>query len=477
MAAGPQGVKRAPTIRPAFNIFSLLDHLTGRYYRGKDNLWYLNGGFHQLMGWAGRGNSYKTAITKACALRVCARYKPEFYEIFDTENSFQYGRLKDFLRLVPEGQHLDVEKLLDSGDWNITDQTMEYGDEWWKKYRTEAADVRTAIKEKDMRVTPFKEVSGEYRKIMNPWILDVDSFTELKVKVVERMHDKAEVGASELNTEAMKGGAAKSQMMGQLPLVAAQGGYYMNLIAHAGDEIKMDMYAPSHKKLAGLKGDIKLKGVPEKFSFLTNNCFIATSTAALLDKGTKLPMFPTPDKPETMGDTDLQIVRFEQLRGKSGPTGAFLDLIFSQKEGLLVGITEFFYLKEICGCYGMEVKGNNQGFRLALCPDVFFTRKSIRTELNTNPKFARAMSITAALAYMEYNWFDMDPSLRCKPEELYTDLTAKGYDWNEILTDTVEWWYFQDQAAEIGKPTITAMTLLDMRRGELVPTCLKSRPK
>jgi hypothetical protein len=85
-------------------------------------------------------------------------------------------------------------------------------------------------------------------KTPSPWILDADSFTKLSITNVEKMHDKSNVGSSDLNTEAMKGAAAKSQMMSQISNSAPVGNYFMTLTAHAGDEIKMDQYAPSHKK-------------------------------------------------------------------------------------------------------------------------------------------------------------------------------------------------------------------------------------
>ena len=475
--AGPAGATRASAVRPSLNAFSLIDHMTGSYHRGLHGAWYLNGGMSHIMGWAGRGNTFKTAASKAVSMRVAVRYQPEWFETYDSENSFGgIPRLQAFQQNIPEARHLDIPSLLEEGgSWNITDSSLELGDEWWKKYRDEMTNRRN-IKEKDLLTTPFMELNGDSRKMPSPWLLDVDSFSGLRVNSVENMHDKANVGDSALNTEAMKSGAAKSQMMGQMPTVAAAAMYYMNLTAHAGDEIKMDMYAPSHKKLSGLKGDLKLKGVPENFTFLTNSCFIATSSGPLLDKNTKLPLFPHPDKPEVQGDTDLMVVRFEQLRGKGGPTGAFMDLIFSQREGLLVGLTEFYYLREYAGNYGMDVKGNNQGFTLHLYPEVFFTRKSVRKLLMEDPKFARAMAITAAMAYMHINWFDMDSAIKLPPADVYTKIKEAGYDWNEILSDTVEYWYFLEHADTVKKPTITAMTLLQMAAGNYVCKILKTHP-
>lgn len=481
--AGPSNTKSAPLVRPAHNAFSLLDHQTGRYLRGKNGAWYLNGGLHHIMGWCGRGNTFKTTIAAFVSIVVAIRQAVEWFEVFDTEMSFSHTRLDDFLVNIPEANALLVSRgldpiyaadLLGEGKWNITTLVEHLGDEWWKDRRDDAED-RMKVKEKDMRTTPFLNLDGSFRKTTNPWIWLVDSFTEMKVQSVENMHNKSVVGNSDLNTEAMKSGAAKSQMMAQMPIVAGRGNYFISLTAHVGDEIKMDQYAPSHRKLAGLKGDLKLKGIPEKFTFLTNNCYMATATGPLLDDQ-KMPKFPHPNKEPTKGDTDLQIVRFEQLRGKSGPTGYFLDLIFSQTEGLLVGLTEFYFILELCKGYGLDIKGNNMGFRLDIYPDLYFTRRNVRQLLLEDPMFARAMSITAACAYMHWYWVRHPSEMRMPMADLYSRIKDQGYDWNEILTNTVEYWYYEDMADTIQKPTLTAYTLQKMALGQHHATYLKTHP-
>lgn len=473
--AGPAGRKTAVAIRPCLNVFSLMDHMTGYYVRGKDGAWYCNGGLHHITGYAGRGNTFKTAFSTYNFITAYARYNAEYAEIYDTEMSFNINRVNTFASLIPEAAGIDFgERILsENKSFNVLTSVEEYGDVWWKGLR-DSVDQRTNKNNKSRRLTPFIDFDGSYRSVEDPWLFNMDSFTMLQTKSTELMHDKNMVGESGLNTLAIKGAAAKHQMMSQMPIVTGMGNYYVGLVAHAGDELKMDQYAPSHKKLAGLKGDIKLKGVPENFSFLTNNCFIAVKSAALLDSK-KFPEYPASDAPEKIGDTDLMRVTFEQLRGKSGPTGATIDLIFSQKEGLLVPISEFFYLNKTLEGYGMEVKGNNAGFRLDLYPDVYFTRKQIRKLVQDDPKFCRALAITAALGYISHNNYDLG-ELIVTPKELYSGLKERGYDWDEILSDTVEYWYFQDQAAAIGKPTLTAMTMLHMNAGDYVAKFLKHHP-
>lgn len=467
--AGPANRKRARTVRPKFNVFSLLDHLTGRYVRGRYGLWYMNGGFSHMMGFAGRGNTFKSAFSSTCIATASLRYEAEYTEFYDSEISLEPGRLQDFINSVAKNNYWKVIPQLDdlyvseTTPWNHTASDTQSGDEWWRDNNRNEIKGRSSLKDKDMRETPFKEIGGSFTRIPSPWFYNVDSLSEMHVAAVEKMYDKSDVGESDLNTEALKDAGSKAQMMKQMPVVGAKASIYYGLIAHADDEMKLDQYAPSQKKLGDLKGNLKLKGVPGRaFSFLTNNCFIAIAVGDAINRGDKMPEYPHPDAIARQGDTDLRFVKFQQLRGKSGPTGAVLDLVFSQKEGLLVGVTEFHNLKEVYTGYGMEIKGNNQGFRLELYPDTFFTRKTVRKILNEDQKFGRAMSITAAMAYINHNWYDIEPEMRISPAELREKLIERGFDWDKILEDSVEYWYFNDQEESVGKLTLTAWTLLEM---------------
>lgn len=470
--AGPAGRKTAFSIRPCLNVFSLFDHMTGQYQRGKDGAWYLNGGMHHITGYAGRGNTYKTTFSTHNFITAYVRYSAGFGEIYDTEMSFIIDRVNTLAQQVEEAEGIDFKELITEGKFNLTTSLEMMGDEWWAGLRESVTERKKSASKG--RVTPFIDFDGSYRTIPDPWLFNLDSLSLMQTNSTETMVNKAMVGESGLNTLAMKGAAAKSQMMAQMPIVTGAGGMYVGLVAHVGDTIIMDTYAPSQKKLSGLKGDQKLKGVPENFSFLTNNCFLAVSNKPLLDSK-KLPEYPNPEAPEVVGDTDLRFISFEQLRGKAGPTGAVIDLIFSQKEGLLVTLSEFYYLNKTLKGYGMTIIGNNAGFILDLYPEVKFTRKSIRALIKSDPKFRRAVAITTALGYITNNSFDLD-DLIVTPKELYDGIKEKGYDWEEIISQTVEYWYFQDQAKTIGKPTLTAMTLLHMNKGDYVAKFLKTHP-
>jgi len=472
--AGPANRSRSKTIRPKFNTFSLADHAMGRYLKGKHGLWYLNGGYPSILGFAGRGNTFKSALSGTMATMMSLRYEFEYTEFYDTEMSMQVARIQDYINSVAEQHHWDevpqINELMESEatTWNFTASDLQTGDQWWADHCRKERVSRSKIADGKLRTTPWLNIDGSQVKIPNPWSFTVDSLSELHTASVEAKFEKGTIGASELNTEAMDDARSKAQLLKQMPNVAAQGGYTFGLIAHADDELKMDMYAPSTKKLDGLKGNLKLKGVPGRgFTFLTNSCLLAININNGLNKSDKMPEYPRPGTTPTVGDTDLRIVTYMELRGKSGPTGAIMELAFSQREGFLVGVTEFHYLKETLKSFGMESSGNGGGIkRLDLLPDVSFTRKTIREVCKENEKFSRALSITASLGHIYHNNFEIDEALKIPLAELYTKVKDAGFDWDKILSGSVEYWYFEDQTKKLNKPTVTARTILGMASGE-----------
>ncbi len=462
--AGPKNRRTTELVRPCLNIFPMLDTLCGTYLRGDGGRWYLNGGLHAITGYAGRGNTFKTAFSSYNLITACIRYRAGYTEIYDTEMSYQLQRANQFAKLVRSAQGTSFEDMIRDGSFNIVSSVELAGDEWW---RILVDEYKTRRSEKNgMRETVFKNFDGSPRMMLDPWLFLVDSMTMLKTSNILDLEAKNDAGESGLNVAAMRGAGAKSQIISQMPMITAGAGYFVNMVAHAGDEIKLSEYAPSHKKLAGLKGDIKLKGVSENFTFLTNNCFIATASSPLLNKGDKMPEYGISGITPKKGDIDLMIIRFEQLRGKGGPTGSVLDLIFSQREGLQSELSQFYYINKTIDSFGLDVIGNNAKFKLQLYPEVTFTRNNIREYIENDAKFRRALEITYELGYLIYNNHHLFPELNMDMKEMIEGLVEHGYEIDKILTDSVYYWTFKDQ--KLREVTLTVPTLLEMAKGIFV---------
>lgn len=491
--AGPAKATQGEVIRPKFNFWSLFDHALGSYVKGEDGLYYLNGGWSHIMAWAGRGNTFKTFVIDQAHATIATRYDFEWWSKYDTEVSAELSRAETALRAAYRNNHWDYDPNIHSLEAQIAEQRFNFnaadtlqGQEWWGTYVRDEVEGRHKeyIAGKNLRETPFPDpIRNRNRFLLNPWLYALDSLSEFHTKAVEEDRDDSDIGDGEQNSLAMKDAKDKSDMMGRWPGALARGHFYIGFTIHLSDSIQMGRYAPD-KKLDDLKANIKFSGVPARaITFLTNSLLVATASGEMVEdksydstRGVTAPMYPRADaRGRLAAVNDLKIIRYTQFRAKSGPTGVKFDMIFSQEEGLLVGLSEFHYLRAVLkGNYGLNRSGAY--YSLPIYPDKKYVRTTIRSEIDNDVKLKRALEITAAVAYMQNNWLTLDDNLRISAEELHDKIVEKGFDWNEILENTVEWWYFKDQEKKVGKHTLTAMSLLHMAVYDLKPkflTCKK----
>ncbi len=491
--AGPAKATQGEVIRPKFNFWSLFDHALGNYVKGSDGLYYLNGGWSHIMAWAGRGNTFKTFVIDQAHATIATRYKFEWWSKYDTEVSAELSRAETALRAAYRNNHWEYDHRKDSLEAQIGADSFNFnaadtlqGQDWWGTYIRDEVEGRHKeyVAGKNLRETPFPDpIRKKNRFLLNPWLFALDSLSEFHTKSVEDNRDDSDVGSGDQNPLAMKDAKDKSDMMGRWPGALARGHFYIGFTIHLSDSIQMGRYAPD-KKLDDLKATIKFSGVPSRaVTFLTNSLLVATSSGEMVEdksydstRGVTAPMYPRADaRGRLSASNDLKIIRYTQFRAKSGPTGVKFDMIFSQEEGLLVGLSEFHYLRAVLkGNFGLNRSGAY--YSLPIYPKKKYARTTIRTEIDEDVRLKRALEITAAVAYMQNNWLTLDDNLRISAEELHDKVVEKGFDWEEILGNTVEYWQFKDQEKKGGKRTLTAMTLLHMAVYDLKPkflTCSK----
>lgn len=460
-------LKQANSIRPMWNIGACFDIQTGKFYKGKRGESVLCGGLNHFTGVAGLPNMFKTVISLFQLGSVMNRIACAIMMAHDSENTLSVRRVQDiFSRFT----NLANKDLVELNRLAFSDASVYTGNEWWAFIREYAEDRR--LDKEIVITTPFvDESTGELIQIRVPTLVFLDSLSGLVTDGVIAMYDKADVGHKDLNMVAMKGAAAKAQLIDQVLGVTSNSGVHLLMTAHVGQEYQLDPYKPNIKKLKFLKGDQKLKKVPENFSFLTANCWHCVHLAPMLDSE-KLPEFPRNDEDDLKGDTDLITITLVNLRGKSGPSGIPFDLVVSQSEGVKSELTEFVYCKEF-DYYGISDKDGNkakgkQYYRLDLLPSVTLSRKTVRRELESNYKLSRAMNITAEMCMMRNLWHDLEEGLLCRPQTLREDLEAKGYDW-DLLLESRGYWVPVEEEADQEYPFLSTMDLLEMRAGRYHP--------
>lgn len=459
-------MKKASSLRPMWNIGALFDIQTGKFYKGKRGESILCGGLNHFTGVAGLPNMFKTVISLFQLGSVMNRIKLAIMMAHDSENTLSPKRIHD---VFSQFENLYGKDLIDECRLAFSDATVYNGNEWWNFIR-EFSDDRRADKD-IMITTPFvDESTGEYIKVPAPALVFLDSLSGLQTEGILNMYDKADVGHKDLNMVAMKAAGAKSQLIDQVTSVTGGSGLSLLMTAHVGQEYQLDQYKPNVKRLKFLKGDLKLKKVPENFSFLTANCWYCTSLSPMMND--KEPEFPRNSEDDLKGDTDLIAITLVNLRGKSGPSGIPFDVVVSQSEGLKPQLTEFVYCKGY-DYYGISDKdGKNakgkQYYRLDLYPGRTMQRTTIRGLMEDDYRLERAMNITAELCMMRNLWHDMEEGLYCNPKQLREDLEAKGYDW-DILLESRGYWVPLEEEADQTYPFLSTMDLLNMRAGTYHP--------
>lgn len=449
----------AQNIRPMINVGALLDIPTGDFIIGEHGESILNGGISTLTGVVGIGNNFKTTVMRHMSLTALGRMPGSKGSTYDTEVNTTETRIKDLAARI---DCLYGEDIIDAGRWVLTDKIVYPADQWYDILKEWLIDKRKSGA-KLLKDTPFmnRDRSAHFQMHV-PTFTEVDSLSEFVTSDVIRMQDENSLGEKGANTVSMRQGLQKNRFLMEIPPLAAGATHYMFLTAHIGQEFNLDPHAPPQKKLQYLKGGLKLKGVPEKFTFITNTCWLCYNAAPLMNQSTKTPEYPRSSDDDLKGDTDLNIVSLTLLRNKSGPSGMTTQLIVSQSEGVLPSLSEFHYIKER---ERFGINGSLQNYELDLLPGVKLSRTAVRRKIDENEQLRRALNITAELCQMHELWHGMEEGLLCTPAELYNDLKAKGYDW-EVLLNTRGWWTLEDDHP---LPFLSTMDLLKMRIGKYHP--------
>lgn len=462
-----------PPVKVMFNIGACMDIPTGEYLTGKYGESILNGGLGFVTGMVGTGNNFKSTISHYMVLSAMSKIwwsVKSALSTYDTEINIHESRLKYFVNQFPEFEGMD---LIDNSYWIITDRSKYYANEWYEIYKEHLKDkVKNA--DKYSVVTPFLDRDKTNLKIIAPTFTEVDSFSRFETEDVGKLQDDNELGESGGNTIHMRQGLAKKRFLMEAPTLTASSYNYLILTAHVGKEIQMatgPMAPPPTKKLHYLKNGDKLKGVTDDFFFLTHNCWQAVKTEILMNQNTKAPEYPKDANDDLAGDTDLNAVTLRQLRSKSGPSGYQIEVIVSQRDGVLPSMTEFHNIKN-SGRFG--ISGTLQHYSLDLYPDKKVQRTTVRSVIDSDPKFRRALNITSELLQI-YNFYNhYEEGFVCSPKVLYDDLKEKGYDW-DILLQTRSYWTINNDKHPV--PFLSTMDLLNMRAGTYHPYWLDSDKK
>lgn len=455
--------KPADPFHPMPNTGTILDISAGRWVEGDRGQSILNGGVAPFFGIGALPNSFKTTLAAGMAAAVLRVFDRSVMHAHDTETTMQHARIEQLVRRSMSslaGNYKTPDSLTESGRLFFTSSVDYDGTELFDLLKQFCLD--RAKNEKKIKLEIINPATGKNFEMYNPVFEFWDSFSGLKTKDAKEKQAKAHVGTSEGNMLAMNFNKGKSDIVEQLPDLTAKNGVYVLITAHVGQKYELDPYKPGVKPLKWLKGDVKLKRIPENTTFNTGNFYVISSVNPLAEKG--IDVFPRTANDKDLKSSDLIDVCVSNLRGKYGPDNIPFPIVVSKIEGWIPEMSNFLYLRQE-GKYG--IVGNDQHYALALTPDIKMRRTTVRTVFRENPKVIRAALILMEMCFMFRYTGGEYANYECTPEELYTDLKNMGYDW-DLLLDT-RFWFAPVDSPDYKIPYISTMDLLKMRNGEYHP--------
>lgn len=454
-------------IRLAINIGACLDIPTGSWIKGRKGEMVCNGGLYPSTAFVAGGNAFKSTTMMYAMYTACLRLD---YGSIDTSMSIYETEMNAVIaRLIAlshnYGFPLDRD-IINEGKLVVTDKSKDWADGFHAKYKD---FIAAKIKDGTTVATPFycNDKTTPYR-VLPISLTAYDSASEIETSHATTLRDKSSLGDSDQQTMHMKQGLIKYNMFMELPVLINNGMDYLAMTGqYKQDTIQMASgphQAPPPKRTPDMKGGERIKGVPDKFYYLLNNCWYIKSLSNMYANDTRANKYPA-SADDDQEDNDLKLLTVINLRGKGGPSGVPVYIVVSQREGVLASMTEFYHIKEVAKNFG--ISGNNIHYSLDLLPDVKLSRTTIRPKLANDPRLARAINITSELLQMINMMPEYGPYY-CTPKQLYDDIKALGYDWEFILSNT-RGWYTLNECYDTPLKFLSTFDLLRMRKGEYKP--------
>lgn len=468
-------IKPTSPIHVSYPVGALLDIPTGKFHQTDRGNWVMMGGYADLDSVVGPGNSWKSEQILYPPLTVFGHFPSSGLMIYDTENSMSYGRI-DSRKTMFEGlMNYDFvgEQYRENPRFILTQSASIDGDVFFEQLKLFAKE-RAKNEKRLLLTTPVLAPNNELIKTYPPAMFVFDSLSAMKfTSIQEKIVDQNAVGESGGNTVFMKDGAAKTQLLMQLPDLPERSGIHISMTAHIGNFIQIDPYAPKPATLTHQKNGTKHKGVPEKFSFYNTHLKDVFNVSPLINPSDKFPMYPSGEADRSKS-SDLMLITIINSRNKYGPSGITFPWIVSQREGVLASLTEFNYIKNVGmnGAKNFGITGNDRSYVVDLCPDISLSRTTVRGKLEENRKLRVALKLLADLLQMYNIWDKGDDPLWCTPDVLYKDIKDLGYDW-DVLLQSRYWWSFREEEKLQEYNELTIMDLLKMRAGEYHPYWLE----
>lgn len=428
------------------NTGTIFDLATGNFLPGKDGHMILNGGLFLSNAITGRPQTFKSSIALGYFTRVLQNYMEADGLCYETEMTLpgipriiEVGGRDASVKLGPRFENRDIQ-FFDKTELNI--------DDLFEVIRGIASDKETRKKEL-IRETPFMDQSGGFVKSWTPTVILIDSYSAATSSKEIAMYTDNTVGDSKTNMSNMNDGRVKTEFARQIPQICGARGIYLISTAHIGNNNNLDPYAAPAKDLPMMSAKDKLKNVGTQYAFLSTN-MLQTRKVELLQDDKKKCQYPSD---RNSSDVELQKITTFVTRCKNNVSGASFDHISSQFEGIQEHLEYYHLIKESKSALLEGTQTQKLGIT-----DHEFTRKTVRSMIDSDYTFRRALEILGQFAFVRNRW-----NIESVNAMGYVDFCKKfnaSKTLKEQMLNSTGVWNFNDVKAE--RPYMSILDIIEM---------------
>lgn len=407
------GTRRIPFCA---NTNSLYDFQIGKFIRGMDGKWYIDGGVNRsINGATGRKHTFKSTFMIAMIIRA-AYFFSKRCEVILIDDEESVAR--------------DGDRILKIGGVPITEEQFNaYSGADITVSQAYSALIEICKEKKEHEKEYLTEIplldpnTGKKAIVYVPTLYSVDTISNLRDASEEEMLQSGEsLDDGKTNTIFMKPGRNKTVFTTALNAKCSEMGIYAFWCAHEGEVNEMGSVTPKPKQLGYMRQGYKIKGTGSKFDELTIPLIEVVSAKKLMGSDNASPLY---GEPGTTENDQFEIV-VQVLRGKLNASGISCPYVMSQSKGFMNDLTNYHFLRSN-NYFGLV--GNKQNHRNALLPDINLTRNNIQENFDKHPELKRAMEIMAQLLFLQTKWsIEKVPcgfDINITPEEMYKLMTEK----------------------------------------------------
>jgi hypothetical protein len=469
------------------NVSPIFDMLTTNMIKGKNKVWYGNGGLMPINALAGGNNTQKTGRTVKDVAALLYRFQNAVILYGDTESTLDISRLAEEVDRLFGIEGYFAEHIEDVRFHYMPNSAGIDGTELHNKvieiYKTITAlstskdkAEQEAYKQLFLDTPWWSEKSQSYIQVMQPIYFICDSISEVMFDTLMfKQFDEGEMDeGGKKRTRDMEIGNLRRILMTDTCILGPRVGLRSAWIAQSADVINMDgkpkekdsTFLRHNKKLAAPKAILKLPHIG-----------VEIIKGQVLKQPDHSVMYPRGKDSliSSNAKSNPELVQYftTVFRNKSGSSGGDIAFVAGQSEGILEYLSMYDMLKDN-KYFGLE--GSAIRHACALMPDVSIMRTTVRELLEgqeANLKLRRAMEICWQLWYMQTFWDNFPDNWKLTPTELFAKGKEQGLDWDDILENTVYYWH--DNPTFIKKHTLTVYELMEIVVGGKKPYWIKDK--